>query len=129
MPAPDEKTESLIRELPDPEGARLFYERVTASHARAARAFARDEGLLSDALTLAAWSPLLGTTLEQNPDYLNWLARERSDARAERCDGRLVPLRDSLLQLECRPGRGEEYALGRASERPVARRTPKLRST
>ena len=87
MPAPDEKTESLIRELPDPEGARLFYERVTASRARAARAFGRDEGLLADALTLAAWSPLLGTTLEQNLDYLNWLARERADARVRTTEG------------------------------------------
>ena len=87
MPAPDEKTESLIRELPDPEGARLFYERVTAGHARAARTFARDGGLLADALALAAWSPLLGTTLEQNPDYLNWLARERSDARVRTTEG------------------------------------------
>lgn len=77
MPAPDEKTESLIRELPDPEGARLFYERVTASGARAARAFERDEALLADALALAAWSPLLATTLEQHADYLAWLARER----------------------------------------------------
>lgn len=77
MPAPDEKTESLIRELPDPEGARLFYERVTASGARASRAFERDEGLLADALALAAWSPLLATTLEQHADYLAWLARER----------------------------------------------------
>lgn len=77
MPAPDEKTESLIRELPDPEGARLFYERATASGARAARAFERDEGLLADALALAAWSPLLATTLEQHADYLAWLARER----------------------------------------------------
>jgi glutamate-ammonia-ligase adenylyltransferase len=82
LPAPDEKTESLIRELPDPEGARLFYERVTASHARASRAFERDEGLLADALALAAWSPLLATTLEQHTDYLAWLARERvSSAR------------------------------------------------
>ncbi|HKG13526.1 MAG TPA: hypothetical protein VKB12_09300 [Pyrinomonadaceae bacterium] len=77
MPAPDEKTESLIRELPDTEGARLFYERVTATNARAARAFERDEGLLADALALAAWSPLLATTLEQHADYLTWLARER----------------------------------------------------
>lgn len=77
MPAPDEKTESLIRELPDPEGARLFYERVTASGARVARSFERDGGLLADALALAAWSPLLATTLEQNADYLAWLARER----------------------------------------------------
>ncbi|MET0621501.1 MAG: hypothetical protein ABW250_00840 [Pyrinomonadaceae bacterium] len=81
MAPPDEKIESLIRELPDPEGARHFYERATAAHARAARAFERDEGLLADALTLAAWSPLLATTLEQNPELLSWLARERADAR------------------------------------------------
>jgi glutamate-ammonia-ligase adenylyltransferase len=37
--------------------------------------------LLSDALALAAWSPLLATTLEQNPDYVSWLLRERSDTR------------------------------------------------
>jgi glutamate-ammonia-ligase adenylyltransferase len=76
--------EALVRDLPDPEGARLFYERVTAGDAaaaRASRAFERDEKLLSDALALAAWSPLLATTLEQNSDYLNWLARERTSAR------------------------------------------------
>jgi glutamate-ammonia-ligase adenylyltransferase len=95
LPAPDEKTESLIRELPDPEGARLFYERVTAAHARAARALARDEGLLADALALAAWSPLLGTTLEQHADYLNWLARERTDARVRATE----ELRESLARF------------------------------
>ncbi|MFL6332696.1 MAG: hypothetical protein ACJ754_05050 [Pyrinomonadaceae bacterium] len=79
MPVPKEKIDSLVRELPDPEGARLFYERVSAP--RAPRALGRGEGLLADVLALAAWSPLLGTTLEQNPDYLGWLARERSDAR------------------------------------------------
>ena len=95
MPAPDEKTESLIRELPDPEGARHFYERVTSSDARAARAFGRDEGLLADALALAAWSPLLATTLEQNPEYLGWLARERSDARVRTTE----ELRESLARF------------------------------
>ena len=70
-----EKIEALVADLPDPEGARRFYERITAGHARAARAFERDAGLLADALALAAWSPLLATTLEQNPDYLTWLAR------------------------------------------------------
>ena len=84
-----------MRELPDPEGARLFYERVTAAHARAARAFGRDEGLLADALALAAWSPLLGTTLEQQSDYLNWLARERSDARVRTTE----ELRESLARF------------------------------
>ncbi|HEX8457282.1 MAG TPA: hypothetical protein VF656_08295 [Pyrinomonadaceae bacterium] len=76
----DEKTEALlVRDLPDAEGARLFYERLAAEHPRAAARLVRDEGLLSDALALAAWSPLLSTTLAQNPDYLNWLARERTD--------------------------------------------------
>jgi glutamate-ammonia-ligase adenylyltransferase len=75
----DEKIESLVRDLPDAEGARAFYERLTAEHARVAAKLVRDEGLLSDALALAAWSPLLGTTLAQNPDYLSWLARERSN--------------------------------------------------
>jgi glutamate-ammonia-ligase adenylyltransferase len=75
----DEKIESLARGLPDAEGARMFYERLAAEHARAAQKLVRDEGLLSDALALAAWSPLLATTLAQNPDYLHWLARERAD--------------------------------------------------
>src|SRR5215212_6294953 len=53
-----------------------------ASGARAARAFERDGGLLADALALAAWSPLLATTIEQHTDHLAWLARERvSSAR------------------------------------------------
>jgi glutamate-ammonia-ligase adenylyltransferase len=95
LSAPDEKTESLIRELPDPEGARHFYERVTSADTRAARAFGRDEGLLSDALALAAWSPLLGTTLEQNPEHLSWLARERSDARVRTTE----ELRESLARF------------------------------
>jgi glutamate-ammonia-ligase adenylyltransferase len=92
---PDKKTESLIRELPDPEGARFFYERVTSAHARAARVFGRDAGLLADVLALAAWSPLLGTTLEQNSDYLGWLARERGDARVRATE----ELRESLARF------------------------------
>jgi glutamate-ammonia-ligase adenylyltransferase len=75
----DEKIESLVRGLPDAEGARTFYERLAAEHGRAAQKLVRDEGLLSDALALAAWSALLGTTLAQHPDYLHWLARERAD--------------------------------------------------
>ena len=78
MTALDEKVESLIRDLPDAEGARLFFERISTEHPRAARSLMRDAGLLSDALALAAWSPLLATTLAQNPDYLQWLARERT---------------------------------------------------
>ena len=76
----DEKVESLLRDLPDPAGARLFFERLSAEHPRAARSLVRDAGLLSDALALAAWSPLLATTMAQHPEYLQWLARERTHA-------------------------------------------------
>ena len=37
--------------------------------------------MLSDVLTLAAWSPLLATTIENHPDYVSWLHRERSITR------------------------------------------------
>ncbi|HZT59871.1 MAG TPA: hypothetical protein VFA21_14770 [Pyrinomonadaceae bacterium] len=86
MTTPAEKIEALVRELPDPEGARRFYERACAGHPASARAFERDAGLLSDALALAAWSPLLATTLEQNPEHLSWLARERAAARVREAE-------------------------------------------
>jgi glutamate-ammonia-ligase adenylyltransferase len=79
----NEKVESLVRDLPDAEGARLFFERLQAEHPRAVKTLTRDAGLLSDALALAAWSPLLATTLSQNPDYLVWLARERGQTRVK----------------------------------------------
>ena len=79
MSSTEEKVLALARELPDPGGVLRFYEQLTAEHPRAAQRLARDEGLLSDVLALAAWSPLLATTLAQNPDYLPWLARERAD--------------------------------------------------
>ncbi|MGB7925869.1 MAG: hypothetical protein WCF57_21700 [Pyrinomonadaceae bacterium] len=81
MTAFDEKVESLVRDLPDAEGARLFFGRISTEHPGVARSLMRDAGLLSDALALAAWSPLLATTLAQNPDYLHWLARERTHTR------------------------------------------------
>ena len=51
--------------------------------------------MLSDTLALAAWSPLLATTLEQNPDYVSWLKRERADVRVRTCD----QLRESLARF------------------------------
>ncbi len=81
MEAFDAKVESLLRDLPDEKGARLFLERLSLEQAHTFQKLARDHGLLSDVLALAAWSPLLATTLEQNPDYLSWLARERADTR------------------------------------------------
>ena len=76
-----EKIKSLVRELPDRDGALLFFERLAREHPREAERLARNDGLLADALALAAWSPLLATTLAQHTDYLSWLARERGQTR------------------------------------------------
>ncbi|HVG39557.1 MAG TPA: hypothetical protein VM870_09720, partial [Pyrinomonadaceae bacterium] len=64
-------------------GASLFWARLNAEHPQAVNKLRRDERLLSDVLALAAWSPLLGTTLEQNPAYVNWLGRERTFTRVK----------------------------------------------
>ncbi|MDQ1728319.1 MAG: [glutamine synthetase] adenylyltransferase / [glutamine synthetase]-adenylyl-L-tyrosine [Pyrinomonadaceae bacterium] len=77
----DAKVAALIHDLPDEQGARLFLERLATEQPRAYQKLLPDAALLSDTLALAAWSPLLATTLEQNPDYLPWLKRERADVR------------------------------------------------
>lgn len=91
----DAKVQSLIADLPDPNGARLFLERLSADQPGVFQKLARDGALLSDSLALAAWSPLLATTLEQNPDYLVWLNRERLDARVRTRD----QLKESLARF------------------------------
>jgi glutamate-ammonia-ligase adenylyltransferase len=95
LPAFDETIESLVRDLPDASGARLFLERLQAEHPRAVKTLVRDAGLLSDVLALAAWSPLLATTLAQNPDYLTWLGRERLHTRVKSRD----ELKESLARF------------------------------
>jgi glutamate-ammonia-ligase adenylyltransferase len=90
-----EQIESLIRDLPDEKGARLFLERLSNEQPRTFQTLLRDAALLSDTLALAAWSPLLATTLEQNPDYVSWLRRERADVRVRTCD----QLRESLARF------------------------------
>jgi glutamate-ammonia-ligase adenylyltransferase len=46
-------------------------------HPRDAAKLRKNDGLLSDTLTLAAFSPLLATTLLQNPEYIWWISRKR----------------------------------------------------
>ena len=75
-----------INDLPDQNGARLFLERFAKEQPRAHQTLLRQPALMHDVLALAAWSPLLATTLEQNPDYLSWLSRERADPRVRTCD-------------------------------------------
>jgi glutamate-ammonia-ligase adenylyltransferase len=91
----DDKLESLIRDLPDEKGARLFFERLSKEHPRAFQSMVREPGLLSDALALAAWSPLLAATLEQNPEYVPWLMRERRNSRVRTRD----ELKESLARF------------------------------
>ena len=89
------QVESLTRDLPDENGAQLFLDRLTTEHPQALQKLQKQTGLLSDVLALASWSPLLATTLEQNPEYLNWLARERADVRVRSCD----QLKESLARF------------------------------
>lgn len=69
--------EHLISDLPDPDAARRFLHALDEQQPREASKLRRNDGLLSDCLTIAAYSPLLATTLLQNPDYFSWLNRER----------------------------------------------------
>lgn len=88
-------SEELIRDLPDAEEAARFLRSFVAEHAASARLLARDQGLLADALALAAWSPFLGATINRHPEHLPWLARERKDARVRTAE----ELADSLARF------------------------------
>ncbi|NNE65869.1 MAG: hypothetical protein HKN33_04825 [Pyrinomonadaceae bacterium] len=67
--------EKLTKELPDPEAARRFYGQLEESHPSVLKGI--DKGLLSDLLTIAAFSPLLSTTIIRNPSYVSWLGKVR----------------------------------------------------
>src|SRR5687768_16232674 len=67
----------LTIDLPDPKLAERFLTSLETQHPRDAAKLRKNDGLLSDVLTLASYSPLLATTLLQNPDYLWWLSRKR----------------------------------------------------
>lgn len=72
-----EKIEYFIRNLPDPDGAQRFYSTLVENFPAEEKKLAKNEGLLSDVLTLAAFSPLLAATILQNKSYLAWLNRQR----------------------------------------------------
>jgi glutamate-ammonia-ligase adenylyltransferase len=84
-----------IQDLPDQNGARLFLDRLAKEQPRAHQKLLKQPALLADVLALAAWSPLLATTIEQNPEYLSWLSRERTDPRVRTCD----ELKESLARF------------------------------
>ena len=76
MPLP-EKIESFVKNLPDAEDARRFYLSLAEKFPAEEKKLVKNEGLLSDVLTLAAFSPLLAATILQNKGYLAWLNKQR----------------------------------------------------
>jgi|CXWL01.1.fsa_nt_gi glutamate-ammonia-ligase adenylyltransferase len=90
-----DKIERLIRELPDPAAARRFLDQFEEKHAAASAKLRKKEALLSDAVTLAAFSPLLATTMLQHPEHLAWLEKRRVDSGVRSTD----ELIESLAQF------------------------------
>ena len=95
MQAADPKVDFLLRDLPDQTGARLFIEQLAKDNPRVYQSLLKQPALLADVLAIAAWSPLLATTLEQNPEYFHWLSRERLDPRVRSSD----ELKESLARF------------------------------
>src|SRR3989440_6378205 len=81
-----ETVERLLNQLPERRASELLFDRLLQTRPSLERTFQRDGALLSDVLTLAASSPLLTTTIENNPDYVTWLQRERVDPRVRSCE-------------------------------------------
>ncbi len=69
--------QELTENLPDPHAAQLFFVRFSEKFPVEAKRLVKNEGLLSDVLTLVAFSPLFATTILQNPEYIPWLNRQR----------------------------------------------------
>jgi [glutamine synthetase] adenylyltransferase / [glutamine synthetase]-adenylyl-L-tyrosine phosphorylase len=76
-----ENIENLLNDLPDAESARRFFQQFSEKSVSETKKLLKNRGLLSDVLTLVSFSPLLATTLLQNPQYISWLARQRGDAK------------------------------------------------
>ncbi|HVE59711.1 MAG TPA: DUF294 nucleotidyltransferase-like domain-containing protein [Pyrinomonadaceae bacterium] len=72
---------SLIQDLPDAGSARRFLEQFGEKNPSQKNKLLKNEGLLSDVLTLVSFSPLLSATVLQNPNYLSWLGRHRSESK------------------------------------------------
>jgi glutamate-ammonia-ligase adenylyltransferase len=102
--------EFLVSDLPDQEAARRFLSLLENQRPSDATKLKKNEGLLSDVLTLASYSPLLGTTLLQNPEYIWWLSRKRHSPAVRRKEellealGRFV-LTNSQLDLHAQLAR------------------------
>lgn len=88
----NEKIEKLITDLPDSVGAGRFYEELVQKYPNEAKRLEKQPGLLSDILTISAFSPLLATTILQNKEYISWLKRQRISSTVREKDELLESL-------------------------------------
>ena len=72
--------EKLIAGLPDAAAASRFLDTFAEEHPLDHEKLVKNAALLSDVATLAAFSPLLATTMLQKPEYLWWLNRKRANS-------------------------------------------------
>jgi glutamate-ammonia-ligase adenylyltransferase len=95
---------SFIADLPDVESAQRFFQQFNEKYPSQAKKLQKNEGLLSDILALASFSPLLATTLLQNPNYVWWLSRHRAESKVRDKEELLESLaRFSLTSFEVEP--------------------------
>jgi glutamate-ammonia-ligase adenylyltransferase len=73
--------QNLINDLPDPESARRFIAEFEKLNPSQFTKLIKNDGLLSDILALMSYSPMIATTLLQNPNHVAWLARARTESR------------------------------------------------
>ncbi len=72
--------EKLVNRLPDLEAARRFLDNFSEKHPDDHTKLVENAALLSDVATLASFSPLLATTMLQNPEYIWWLSKRRAES-------------------------------------------------
>lgn len=99
-----ENIEPLTRDLPDPSSAERFFAEFSQRHPSEAKRLAKNRSLLSDLLSVASYSPLLASTVLQNPEYVRWLGRERLDQKVREKEELLESLaRFALTHTQIRP--------------------------
>jgi [glutamine synthetase] adenylyltransferase / [glutamine synthetase]-adenylyl-L-tyrosine phosphorylase len=72
--------DNFLNDLPDAIGAERFFNQFAERNSFQANKLLKNEGLLSDVLTLTAFSPLFATTLLQHPEYVAWLGKHRKES-------------------------------------------------
>jgi glutamate-ammonia-ligase adenylyltransferase len=73
--------DNFLKDLPDAPGAERFFHQFAERNSFQVGKLLKNDGLLSDVLTLAAFSPLFATTLLQHPEYVLWLGKHRQDSK------------------------------------------------